>query len=304
MYSDNSPAFDQARIQFPFSLGARLGRGYTWTQMASTFRESGQRKYFIARRVEYQVSRRLNADVQEAVKSNSSGTLWLTPVPFGTGSANFSSLLPGVHVTSNDQASNYVVNLGLTYSAPPSARVYGQFLIDDLKSPFGGKHHDTQRKIGYLIGGAARPLPDTNVVLEYAYTDPTLYTHSDPVAQWQHGALDEIALPSGPNSIDVYARVDQKIDSRWSVTVDMRNRKRRDNSFPEPDSRHTEAIVTYLLSRHNWIGVGYHNFREDPFPFAPGSPNYPIPHDNTADQGNQGYHIRSQEWDFTYGMSF
>jgi hypothetical protein len=306
LLSDNSPALDQARIQFPFSLGRRLGREYTLTQMASGFREDGVTKIFIARRIEYRFSGQLNADFQEAVKSNSDGTLLLTPLPFETKSSNFSKLLPGVHVESNDPESNYLVNFGLTYTPLSAARLYGQFMIDDLKSPFSPASRIDQRKIGYLAGTTLHPGSSTTLVFEYAYTDPTVYTYRTLVAQWQQGMNDEIGLPSGPNSRDLYARIDQRLNNRITLTADATKRDRKSDSFPEPTYRSVEAGANYLLTKQAWVGVDYQNFSEDPFPYAPGSADYPVLTATTVDpsEANPGLRIRMQEWDATFGISF
>jgi hypothetical protein len=302
--SDNAPALDQARIRFPFSLGRRLGREYTLTQNAATFDEGGQEKYFVGRRIEYRFSSQWNTEFEEAVKSDSSGTFLLTPFPFEVKSSNFSHVLPGVHIQSNDPESKYFIDFGATYSPLTTARFYGQFQIDDMKSPLGSPNKVVPRKIGYILGTALKPARGTNLVFEYAYADPTAYTYHTNQSEWTNGTLDYLGLPSGPNSRDYYARVDQKITDRLTVTVDYTVRDRKSDSFPEPDASHTEASTTYSLGRATWGGLAYQYFHEDPFPIAPDSPAYPIPFQTPVDEGNQGVYARVQEWDITYGPSF
>lgn len=301
--SDNSPSMPQARLNFPFSLGGHLGRNYSYSEIAATFEEDDVRKFFLARQIGYQFSNKLSANIQEALKANYSGSLWLIPLPLNTASAKFSNLgLSGVHTA--DAQSNYVVNLGLNYAWIPQDRVYGQFLIDDLKNPGGLPDKNVPRKIGYLLGTAFAPDATTNLVGEYAYADPTTFTHHAPEEQWTNGNFDELGLPSGPNSRDLYGRIDQKLTRRLTLTADITDRMRKSLSFPEPTDREMVGALTYQLERKSWVNISYIDFKEDPFPISPSSASYPAPYNTPISESIQGERIRMHEWDFTVGRSF
>ena len=132
MVSDNAPPMDQLQVAFPFSLGSRLGRNYQFTQFAATFEDTGTRKYFEGRRLEYTFSPRLTADFQEAFISSSSRSLevTLTPDVYTGQSANLN--FAGLKIRGLDQDFNSFATLGMTYNATPDTRFYGQFGIDDI----------------------------------------------------------------------------------------------------------------------------------------------------------------------------
>ena len=203
MVSDNAPPLDQIQIAFPFSLGARLGRDYRYTQFVSTFQQNGTRRYFEGRRVELAFTPRLTADFQEAFISSSSKSLRATLFP-DFYDAESSKLLK---LRGLDQAFNAFLNLGLSYEATSEARVYGQFGVDDIQSS-GHQPFRTPRKIAYLVGAAYQPLAGTNLIAEYSFADPTTYTSRIQATQWQKGQYDTLGLPSGPNSREVYVRVE------------------------------------------------------------------------------------------------
>ena len=158
LLSDNAPPLDQLQVRFPFSLGPRFGRGYQFSQLLGQFSEAGTVRYFAARRIELAVSPRLTADLQEAYKSSTSRALVVSLLPdFYSGkNANLSPVFPGVAIRNLEDYYNAVLGFGLTYDAGEALRVYGQFALDDLRSP-GSHSGTTPRKIAYLVGFAARP---------------------------------------------------------------------------------------------------------------------------------------------------
>jgi hypothetical protein len=303
LVSDNAPAFDQLQVAFPFSLGARLGRGYRFTQFASTFKEGGTRKYFAGRRIEYAVSPRLTADFQEAYKSSSSRSLYVSLLPdFYTGqSANLK--VGGLRITGLDETYNGFLNFGLSYEADPDVRVYGQFGIDDLQTP-GRRTYRTPRKIAYLVGAALRPLPGTGLVAEYTLADPTTYTSRILETQWQKGQYDEIGLPTGPNSREVFVRVSQRVAPGLSLAVQGRNRRRHDDSFPVPNSRDLAATVEFAPDRRSGFELTYHDYRQTAFPL-PSSVLVPGDGFTPANaEGFYGQNLRLKQLDFSYRLFF
>ena len=304
LLSDNAPPLDQIQVAFPFSLGPHLGRGYHFTQLLGEFAEGGTVKYFAARRIELAVSPRLTADFQEAYKASTTRALVVSLAPdFYTGkNLNLAPVIHGVAVRNLEDYYNAVLDFGLTYEAGDALRVYGQFALDDLRTP--GKHSGvTPRKIAYLVGFAARPLAHTGITAEYLFADPTTYTFHNTSNQWEKGRYDEIALPSGPNTQEVYVRLDQKLTQRLSLALSVRDRRRHDDSFPAPTARDLAAAAAYTLNARSGVRLIFHDYRQDPFPIAPSVPigNGFQP---SNQEGNYGQRLRIRQLDVAYQFFF
>ena len=304
LMSDNAPPMDQIQVSFPFSLGPRLGRGYHFSQILGRFEEGGRTKYFAARRVELAVSPRLTADFQEAYKASTSRALVVSLFPdFYSGkNASLSPVFPGVAIRNLEDYYNAVLGFGLTYDAGEALRVYGQFALDDLRSP-GSHSGNTPRKIAYLVGVAARPLAHTGVTAEYLFADPTTYSFHTTADQWQKGRFDEIGLPSGPNTSEVYIRLDQKLTAHLSLGLSVRDRRRHDDSFPAPTARDLAATASYSFNPRNVVRLIFHDYRQDPFPLDPSVPvgNGFQP---SSQEGDYGQRLRIRQLDVAYQFFF
>jgi hypothetical protein len=259
--------------------------------MASVYRDNGITNYFEARRISYQFSPRWSADFQEAFKSWASGSLWSTILPFYVQSTGRHHLFGGVI----DPEYNYTMNLGASYAANADSRIYGQLFFDDFRSPFGTQFHDTSRKIAYLAGTTWRLAPGTSVTGEYSYADPTTYTYQNPLGTWQRDT-HEIGLPEGPNSKTLYGRLEQKLGPRLTFIAEGRDRRRRDDSWPAPNSRYIGLTADYRLSPKSNASIGFDDYKQDPFPFAPGQPGYPTPAVSPFSEADPGSRIRITQW--------
>ena len=304
LLSDNAPPLDQLQVSFPFSLGPRLGRNYQFSQLLGRFSEGGQTKYVAARRIELALTPRLTADLQEAFKTSRARGLVVSLLPdFYSGkNANLSPVLPGVVIRNLEDYYNAVLGFGLAYAADPRLRVYGQFALDDLRSP-GKKSGVTPRKIAYLVGFSARPLPQTGLTAEYSFADPTTYTFHTLAAQWQKGQYDEIGLPSGPNTSEVYVRLDQKLTPRLSLGLSARDRRRHDLSFPAPTARDLAATASYSFNTRSGVQVIFHDYRQDAFPIDPSVPVGNGFQPSNA-EGNYGQRLRIRQLDVSYQFFF
>ena len=303
MVSDNAPPLDQLQIAFPFSLGARFGRAYNFTQLAATFEEGGTRKYFAARRIEYKFNSRLSAEFEEGYKSSSSQSLYVSLLPDFYNGQSTNLRVGGLKIRGLDQNYNGFLNFGAAYAVNPDTRFYGQFGIDDLQSP-GHQSYRTPRKIAYLVGTTFRPAPGTDVVAEYSFADATTYTSRIPETQWQKGLYNNIGLPAGPNSREVFLRLRQKVGRGLHVALEGRDRRRRDDSFPEPNSRDYAATLEFAPNQKNGFEVTYHDYRQDAFPI---SPTVPLPGDGFTPanaEGNYGQNLRIRQLDVSYRLFF
>ena len=304
LISDNAPPLDMVKLSFPFSLGAHLGRTYRYTESLGTLTEDDTRKYLGLRRIEFIPNRHLTLEFDEAFKSSRLGSLLSAPLPFNVASLNFSKTLKGISVQSIDHHFNYVLNFGGTYAFDDVNRIYGQFLIDDLKSPFGSRDKVVPRKIAYLVGTTAKVGANGTATIEYSFVDPTTFTYQNHEAEWTNGQYDYLGLPSGPNSRELYLRYDQPIGTKFEVIADARDRRRPSNSFPAPTAKAVGVTLDYLLNRNSTVGVRYQLYQQDPFPFAPGTVNYPVETFTPLDEGNPGARIRSHELDVTYRTGY
>ncbi len=303
MVSDNAPPLDQLQVAFPFSLGARLGRAYNFTQLLATFEESGTRKYFAARRLEYKFNPRLSVEFQQGYKSSSSQSLYVSLLPDFYNGQSTNLRVGGLKIRGLDQNYNGFLNFGASYALSPDTRFYGQFGIDDLQSP-GRQSYRTPRKIAYLVGTTFRPAPGTDAVAEYSFADATTYTSRIPETQWQKGLYNNLGLPAGPNSREVFLRLRQKIGRGLHIALEGRDRRRRDDSFPEPTSRDYAATVEFAPNQKSGFEVTYHDYRQDAFPI---SPAVPLPGDGFTPanaEGNYGQNLRIRQLDVSYRLFF
>ena len=303
MISDNAPALDQIRIAFPFSLGTRFGHDYRFTQFLSTFRQSSVQHYLAGRRIEYSFNPKFTVDFQEAYISTSSQSLYVSLLPdFYSGqSANLK--IGGLRIQGLDQTYNSFLNLGASYEASPSLRVYGQLGIDDIQTP--GRHtYRTPRKIAQLAGLAFQTAPGTGIVAEYTFADPTTYSSRITETQWQNGQYDELGLPAGPNSREFFLRLSRRLQPGLTVAVQGRDRKRVDETFPAPNARDYAASVEFAPSRKSSIALTYHDYRQEAFPL-PSSVLSPGDGFTPANaEGNYGQNERIKQLDIAYRFFF
>ena len=303
MVSDNAPALDQIQVAFPFSLGARFGREYHFTQFLSTFRENSVRRYFAGRRIEYAFTPKLTVDFQEAYISTASKSLYVSLLPdFYSGqSANLK--IGSLRLLGLDQNFNSFLNFGVSYEAAPSLRVYGQLGIDDIQTP-GRRTYRTPRKIAQLAGVAFQPSPGTGIVAEYTFADPTTYSSRIVDTQWQKGQYDQLGLPTGPNSREFFVRFSRRLHPGLTVSVAGRDRKRIDETFPAPNSRDYAASVEFAPNRKSSLSLTYHDYRQQAFPI-PSSVLSPGDGFTPANaEGNYGLNQRIKQLDVAYRFFF
>lgn len=303
MLGDNAPALNQIQVAFPFSLGARFGQNYRFTQMVSTFKANDAHEYLAARRIEYTFSSQWSADFQEAFLADRSWALQFVPFPDYYTAKNANIPILGLREKYLDAEYKAAYNLTASYRTPDDGlRFYGQFLLHDLRSP-GANSGVTPRKAAYLIGGSVRATPGTQVTLEYTRDDPSTYSSRNVGTQWQEGRYDELALPGGPNATEIYGRVDQKIGSKLSLSLEGRDRRRHDLSFPAPTARDLSASAAYKLDNHSGVRLTYHDYKQDIFPIDPSVP-FPTTFQPTNAEGNYGQTLRIKQLDVAYQFSF
>ncbi len=308
MLSDNSPAFDQLQVTFPFSLGRRLGRNYSYEQMATTFQEDGSARYLEARRVGYQFSKHWQFSAGDAFKTSYSGFLAYTPLPFHIGQ---DISIKAFGDNSHQEQNNQQVDTTLTFSPSTTARVYGQFFIDDIRDPINlnitqsaaeEKNGFIERKIAYLVGAHDEVGHGTGLSAEYSTADPFTYSYRNNDGIWQHGNKDWIGFPEGPNFKQFYARIDQRLGKPLTLGLEYRDRWRWHDNFPAPESRTLQADGNYALGNANSVGLVYTYYRQNAFPFNPatfvGGPYA------SSSEGDYGRRVRVSEIQFGFSHLF
>lgn len=307
LLSDNAPALDEIRFAFPFNLGKTLGRNWLYTQNAATFDNAGAgRRYFEARRIERHFNSQWSADFQEAFITDDGDTAAkLFFLPFAVNSIQRGVReTTGIRINENlDARLNYTIAAGLSYQSASRTRAYGQFFIDDMKSLVSRAKKSTPRKVAYLIGGAAALGERTDLTLEYATADPTTYTFRNNIAPWRRNPLsNNFGLPDGPNFREVSARVSHAASSKVLLSLEGRERMRRSDSFPAPTASEAEAAALYRLDGRSSVELAFRVYRQNPFPYVPGSANYPTINPNAVDptQANGGTRIRRNEIQLAY----
>ena len=275
LISDNAPPMDQLRIAFPFSMGTHLGRNWNFTQFASTYDKSGQRTYLQARRIEINFSKKWSGQYEEALESTSSSLLVRAPLPF--------LLAKSINLSSAEADSEFIANLGLQYQPTSDFRTYGQLLVNDIKSPFRGHviglsvgtGTNTPQRLAYVLGTSLQTPSGTSATVEYSIADPTTYLDSASDLSWTNGAHDYLGLPDGPDFKQILALVSQKVSAKTTLYVEGRSRKVFSDSYPAPRSQDVAVSAKYQINRTNSFRLTYHDYFQDEYPIAPGSPGYP-----------------------------
>ncbi len=305
MLNDGSAPFNGAYLYFPFSLGRHLGRNYHFEQMASIYKDYGFTSYLEARRIGYTFSKQWELYGEEGFKSNDSGSLEYTPIPFDIGQ--------GLHL-GKQYKFNYQLDFGTAYTPSPTTRFYGEFFVNDIKSPFTsghilgfslGQHNFVLRKVAYIAGFHTEAKTGTALTVEYDRADPFTESYRNTNAVWEHGQYDWIGLPDGPDSKEFFARIDQRLSKPISLALQYRDRKPDDNSFISPTAQDFEATGAYHFNNADTVGVSYHNYRQDPYAFAVSGESSPVQGQYAPPiEGFVGSKLRANEVDFGYSHVF
>ncbi len=271
LVGDNGPSHPTLQVELPFSLGRTLGR-YDFTQYESTFRNGGRTIYQGGRRLEHPLGDRTTISLEEAYQSNQFNKPAVLLVPYYTFQA---------HAYQNGTESryfNYLAEAAVTVRPDGpngNSRLYGEFLLDDIKAPGGlGQGNNVPRKVAYLIGYAQSfPKSGTDTVLEYNHTDRATFTDGTaPELAWFDNDLPQ-GSPVGPNGREIFGRIGQKLGSKLDIALEARDRRRVADDFPAPNQRAIDVLLGYRLGFSRSLGLRLSDYREEPF--AGQSPSVP-----------------------------
>ena len=110
---------------------------------------------------------------------------------------------------------NAVLGVGGSWIPTPGARVYGQFMLDELRvSEIGNAWWGN--KWGWMLGlHLAEPgVPHLSARMELARLRPYLYSHRASASAYMHMG-DGVGHPAGPNSLDLSLFLDYEPPGRW-----------------------------------------------------------------------------------------
>ncbi len=116
-------------------------------------------------------------------------------------------------------AGNALLGVGGAWTPVAGARLYGQFLLDELRVPEIGNQW-WGNKWGWMMGlHLAEPgVSHLSVRTEVARLRPFLYGHRTPASAFTH-MDDLLGHPAGPNSIDVSFFLDYEPPGRWNALL-------------------------------------------------------------------------------------
>lgn len=173
MFSDQAPAMDLFRLQIP------VGKAhFTWLhgKPASNFVQ----KWISAHRLEFSVNSDINIGVSESLIYGNRDIEWayLNPVlPY----------LIAEHTLGDKD--NLAIGLDVEWRIKNKIKLYGDFFIDDLFSPWEIFSNYWGNRLAFTLGGYwvdPLGLKNSSCCLEYTRLEPYVYTHEDSVNTYEH----------------------------------------------------------------------------------------------------------------------
>jgi hypothetical protein len=265
LISDNAPGFLQIRGEALLKLGF-LG-DWRLVQTAGTFKETGGRKYIVARRFSRMFGRRFGLSLSEAIKTNTTRDLYLALVLplYGYGKVLDNDVR-------NSERLNYLADIDAWYSFGRVVAIYGDFLLDDVTAPFNLGPVDVARKIGYLLGVQVRPdrgSDRTEIRLEYAFTDGNTpgftpeggtYWHRNPDLAWYNDGLP-IGHRMGRNRHGPFARVRHRFTPRVTAIAEWEDETQFRATPVVGDRRRLTLYGAYDLRPDRSLALGVDRLR-------------------------------------------
>ena len=238
--SDNSPAFNQARVSKEIEFGPIFGR-VKISQFATSFEDNGARAYLFGRRYEKPFHRNFHLGIGEAAKTNFLPNPLFAVMPFYLYQHIFNK---------QDSQMNNLYSTDLTYIANNGMQAYGDLVIDDLTSTrLLGKAGERPRKIGFG-GGIYFPklFADDRLSTfraEYITVDRLTYGATRPEypgLAYTHGG-DVIGSPIGPNAKAIYMRGERYFSDKFSAIAEYYNQWQTASGDPERGHQHVISLT-------------------------------------------------------------
>lgn len=152
---------------------------------------------------------------------------------------------------SGESHNNGNIAADISFVMPEVLNLYGEFLVDDLKSPSGLFDDTWSNKWAILIGthfikdfGAAK----SGVVAEFSRVEPWVYTHYFPKTAQAANQGVSLGNPSGPNSMSVQCMLYVALDHYHLSLKSMVDWKGKDRG-----SAISDTIYEFSDARKNFL---------------------------------------------------
>jgi Capsule assembly protein Wzi len=245
LFSDANPPLDRVSIQ------KNIGR-LTFEQFYGQFFEpsdpgapqdtaSGTRRHLAGRRLTLRSNGPWELSAGEAIKAlRLPDPALAAALPWYVYQHDWSAIgsgrwlgLPRSAAYKNSSWLNYMADLSVVYRQKNGTRLYGEYLLDDIKAPtFLGGTDTTPQRSGLLLGAAGETGP-LAWRLEAVDTNRRTY-RSDVQANWWNRGDAPLGNPLGPNASQLFARADYKVNTRLSLALEAEHLRRSDTSQPGP----------------------------------------------------------------------
>ncbi len=244
LFSDTAPPLDRITVTKNFgklTFEQFYGQFFEPDDPKAPLEARGTRRHLAGRRLTLQSNGPWEISVGEAIKA-----LRLPDAPFATvlpwyvyqhdwtssGTGRWLGL-PRSAAYPSSHWLNYVGELSLSYHPKSGPRLYGEYLLDDIKAPaFLGGSEITPQRSGILLGAAASqgPLAWRAELLD---TNRRTYRSDFQADSWQRGD-SLLGHAGGPNARLLFTRTDYKVNTKLALALEAEQRRRRDSSQPGP----------------------------------------------------------------------
>lgn len=245
LFSDSTPPLDRISVRKHFG-------NVTFEQFYGQYFElddprapqdtaSGTRRHLAGRRLTFQNRGPWELSAGEAIKAlRLPDPALAATLPWYVYEHDWSAMgsgrwlgLPRSAAYKNSAWLNYMADATLSYRQKNGTRLYGEYLLDDIKAPaFLGGTDATPQRTGLLLG-AAGTRGALSWRVEALDTNRRTYTSEIQPNQWSRGD-SPLGHPAGPNAQQLFARTDFKAGEHLSLALEAERRRRRDTSQPGP----------------------------------------------------------------------
>lgn len=248
LLSDNSPGLYMVKGRRVFSWGRFPGK-FVMTQIYGGFPDYDGTKYYGLRRIESKLSNRVSLGLAEAyVATKAPGPLSLVLPYYAYQRVGIFGQRIGGHGSGNpsdNDSFNYMAQLDLVYRVNSRLNVFGEYILDDVKAPFGlGKGDDTPRKIAYVIGAEFPNLFGGRGYgrFEIYNADRDVYRGIAPQVAWSQKDL-LLGSPFGPNTRAFYGRLDYRFTDQWKGAVELYDALQARRTVPDMGDRYQLGVT-------------------------------------------------------------
>jgi hypothetical protein len=262
LFSDSVPPLDQIRLTKTsgrFSFEQFYGQYFEANDPAAPKdTASGTRRHLAGRRLTLKPSEAWTLSAGEAIKAlRLPDPLFAATLPWYVYEHDWSTInsgrwlgLPRSTAYRNSFWVNYMADLTVSYQHKSGTRLYGEYLLDDIKAPaFLGGVATTPQRSGLLLGAAGSQGP-LRWCVEVLDTNRRTYLSDVFSNEWRRGDAF-LGNPAGANAHQLFARADYKLRPGLALALENQQLQRRDRSQPGPtgQNRLTAFLAATLTTQ-------------------------------------------------------